>query len=246
MERVAFLVEETGDHIAAMLNPETLVVSRTSGARPRRSGAGLLSGPGVTDDPILLTGGGRTEVRIDLLFDVDLVEPANSRPDDVRDLTRAIWQMGENSADADGRQQPPNVRFVWGRAWNIPGIVTEVAERFDRFSPAGVPLRSWLRMSFLRTRLASDEHPGETYEDVAAPSGLDPHGTPTRVVVPLGEEGGDPRDPTPLSPVQLGLLSLDAFGTPFFWKVLLDYNGVDDPLAVSGPLAVPPPNGNPT
>jgi hypothetical protein len=41
-------------------------------------------------------------------------------------------------------------------------------------------------------------------------------------------------------PVQLGLLSQAAFGTPLLWKDLLQYNNIDDPASFAGPLAVPP------
>ncbi|MDQ7993817.1 MAG: hypothetical protein AAGC63_16435, partial [Propionicimonas sp.] len=43
-----------------------------------------------------------------------------------------------------------------------------------------------------------------------------------------------------ITPTRLGIFSLEAFGNPFQWKALLEYNDIDDPLAFSGPLAVPP------
>jgi hypothetical protein len=43
-----------------------------------------------------------------------------------------------------------------------------------------------------------------------------------------------------VNPVELGLLSDAAFGTPLLWKQLLLYNDIDDPLHFTGPLAVPP------
>jgi hypothetical protein len=41
-------------------------------------------------------------------------------------------------------------------------------------------------------------------------------------------------------PAELGRLSIEAFGTPLLWKLLLEYNNVDDPAHFNGPLAVPP------
>ena len=41
-------------------------------------------------------------------------------------------------------------------------------------------------------------------------------------------------------PAELGRLSVEAFGTPLLWKLLLEYNDIDDPAHFSGPLAVPP------
>ena len=40
MERVAFLIEETNERLRCLLNPETLVLRRTAGVRPRQSATG--------------------------------------------------------------------------------------------------------------------------------------------------------------------------------------------------------------
>lgn len=245
MERVAFLIEDTGDYLGCLLNPESVVMSRTAGVEPRRSSGGRLTGAGMADDPLLFTGGGRTELRLDLLFDTDLAPPEAS-VSDVRQMTRPIWRLAENSAEVERQRRPPWVRFVWGRAWNIPGVVTEVAERFDRFGADGSPLRSWLRLVFVRIGQGADEEGGEAWElaqrlppvDLTAPAvGALP-------VVGDGSTGvAEPGGPAPtpvVNPVELGLLSQEAFGTPLLWKQLLAYNDIDDPRHFTGPLAVPP------
>ena len=58
MERVTFLVEETGERLDCLLNPESIDISRRSGVRARRSFGGALTGRGSSDDPLLYTGGG--------------------------------------------------------------------------------------------------------------------------------------------------------------------------------------------
>ena len=149
MERVAFLVEETNERLRCLLNPETLVLRRTAGVRPRQSTAGQVIGVGLADDPLLYTGGGRTELDLDLLFDVTL--PGSSvTSEDVRDLTAPLWRLAENNQAAAGASRPPLVRLIWGKSWNIPGIVVAVAERLEHFTAAGVPRRSWLRLRLLR------------------------------------------------------------------------------------------------
>ena len=90
MERVAFLIDSSGERVDCLLNPETVEVTRLAGVRPRGAGAGQLVGSGLADDPLLFTGGGRTELVLDLLFDVDLVDEP-TRPEDVRLLTRRLW-----------------------------------------------------------------------------------------------------------------------------------------------------------
>ena len=94
MERVAFIVEETGERITCMLNPEHIVQrSAVAGLAPRRTGAGIVAGPARSDSPLLHTGGGRTELDLQLLFDVDLAadRPAarRLRPPDGRRADRA-------------------------------------------------------------------------------------------------------------------------------------------------------------
>jgi hypothetical protein len=141
------------------------------------------------------------------------------------------------------------VRFVWGRAWNVPGVVTEVAERFDRFAPDGSPLRSWLRLVFVRVGRSADEEGGEAYELAARLPAVDLTAPPVGAMTVLGDGGRAPAErgvgspaagPPAVPPTELGLLSQAAFGTPLLWKLLLEYNGIDDPARFSGPLAVPP------
>lgn len=247
MERVAFLIEDTGEHLGCLLNPESVVMVRKAGVEPRRSAGGKLTGSGLADDPLLFTGGGHTELRLDLLFDVDLAA-AGLHVHDVRQMTRPIWALAENSAEAERQRRPPSVRFVWGRAWNVPGIVTEVAERFDRFASDGSPLRSWMRMVFVRVGQSADEEGGENYELARRLPAVDLTAPPVDTLPVYGDGstygGTSAPDASAAAPAvppgELGRLSLAAFGTPLLWKLLLEYNNIDDPSRFSGPLTVPP------
>ena len=253
MDRVAFLVEDTGEYIGCLLNPETVVMTRTAGVETRSSGGGRLTGAGLADDPLLFTGGGRTELRLDLLFDVELASSRSQVPvTDVRQMTRPVWRLAENSAEVERQRRPPAIRFVWGQAWNVPGVVTEVAERFDRFDGDGSPLRSWLRLVFVRVGHDADEEGGEAYELATRLPTVDLRSPPVGAVAVLGDGSGALVADEPgagvvgessahaVPPTELGLLSQAAFGTPLLWKLLLEYNDVDDPAHFRGPLAVPP------
>lgn len=165
MERVAF-IKANGERISCMLNPEDIVQRRFAGLAPRRTGSGVSSGMLLSDTPMLHTGGGRTEVELQLLFDVDLLPtPVPSSPPvrpttdddnvappvrrrDVRDYTRPLWDLAENS-DEDGRGVPL-IRFVLGKQWNMLALVESLAERFERFDTSGTPGRSWLTMRLVR------------------------------------------------------------------------------------------------
>lgn len=226
MERVAFLIEETGERLGCLLNPESLVVRRVAGLRQRRSLGGHVTGTGLTDDALLYTGGGTTELRLDLLFDV-YVAGSSIQTEDVRELTAPLWRLAEN-ASGEGYGRPPLARFIWGKAWNVPGIVSAVAERLERFTAGGAPTRSWLRMRLLRV--------GEP----AAPAPAVPR--PPDVVVPAPGEVpeeqiqfydvmGTGEDPDGgLSGERLDQIALRVYGDAGLWKVLALFNGIDDPL----------------
>lgn len=244
VERVAFLIEETGERVGGMLNPESLLVQRSAGVRPRRPGGALLGGTDLADEPLLFTGGGSTRLTLELLFDVGL--PGSSiRTADVRVLTGPLWALAENGA-AEGRPgRPPQVRFVWGKTWNIPGVVGEIAERLEDFGPDGSPRRSWVRLRFLRTAernvpAVPEEVPGE---DVA---GAAEAGDAPAPAVPAGDlrvhevAGGAPAedDATAGTGDRLDLLAARYLGSPALWRRLAALNDIDDPARLEAGLVL--------
>jgi hypothetical protein len=227
-ERVAFIVESTGERIGCLLNPETVVVRRWAGLQRRRSVGGAAGGARLADDPMLYTGGGVTEIRLDLLFDVS-ISGTTIQSRDVRDLTRPIWQLAENGDVVDGYGQPPVVRFFWGQAWNVRSVVAAVAERFEQFEPGGAPRRSWMRLELLRVNEPASTEPGATSSD----------GLPGQPAAPVdlyqvegaGVAPGEEQEPA--APGQrLDELAQRYYGDPSLWRLIAEANGVDDPLAV--------------
>jgi hypothetical protein len=246
MERVAFLLEKTGERIPCLLNPAGVVVRRTAGVQPRQSSSGPLTGAALKDDPVLYTGGGTTELLLDLLFDVTL---SGSTPttEDVRDLTRPLTALAEGSEGDDGYGQVPLVRFVWGKAWNVLGVVAAVAERLEYFTSNGAPQRSWLRMRFLRTgdSAASDSEP---FDDDLSSKDL-----PDEVDVPpdelrfyqtkgAGEGQGDEDEDGGSSAERLDEIAASHYGNPAWWRLIAAFNKIDDPWKVSAgdQLMIPP------
>lgn len=236
MERVAFLIEETGERISCMLNPESMVVRRSAGVRPRRSAGGTLTGAGLADDTLLFTGGGRTELYLNLLFDISLIG-SSARVDDVRDLTYPLWQLAENTADEQNYGRPPLVRFVWGKSWNIPGIVADIAERLDYFNAQGDPLRSWMRMRFLRAAEPTAQNleerrplravalPEEATLQPTTETGATPTGAPAAEFHVHQFAAGERLD-------QLAHQYYGYYGHPSLWRWLASYNGIGDPLHI--------------
>jgi len=244
MERVAFLLEKTGERIPCLLNPSSVVVRRLAGVQPRQSSSGPLTGAALKDDPLLYTGGGTTEILLDLLFDTSIAG-SNITTEDVRDLTRPLTALAEGTEGEDGYGQVPLVRFVWGKAWNVLGVVTAVAERLEYFTAGGCPQRSWLRMRLLRTTditpkdmepVSNDLALGDLPEEVdVPPDELNFHQTKGAGTAAGDKEAGS-------SAERLDEIAAAHYGSPAWWRLIAAFNNIDDPWKVpAGTLLMIPP-----
>ena len=137
MERAAFLLEQTGERIGCLLNPETIVVRRTAGVVRRQLGTGPLTGTGLSDDPLLFTGGGRTEITMELLFDVTLAG-SSITTDDVRGLTGPLWGVSRESHNRGG------IRRAAYRSPCLGQVVERARSDYSRCRAARV-LHCWRR-----------------------------------------------------------------------------------------------------
>lgn len=233
MERVGFLLE-TGERLSCLLNPESIEIRRRAGVQPRRSVGGILTGRGLTDDPLLYTGGGSTEFKLDLLFDVS-VAGSSLQTEDVRHLTLPLWRLAENAVGEDGYGRLPIVRFVWGKSWNVPGVVAAIAERLEYFTPAGAPQRSWLRMRLLRVEesTAPRAHPGQQppqpQELLSVQTKVPPE--EVRTYEMTGGTSGAPDDDRGTGE-RLDEIAQRTYGDPSYWRLLAAFNDISDPLHV--------------
>src|SRR5262249_32580987 len=137
------------------------------------------------------------ELDLDLLFDVTLAG-GSVAADDVRDLTRPLWNLAENAGPESAGG--PQVRFVWGKSWNVPGVVGSGAGRLEDVAPEGVGRRSWRRPPLWRGAgegrggLARGPLPGPPV-DVAAVAALPPESFSLRELGGgLGPGGGERLD----------------------------------------------------
>ena len=246
MERVAFLLEKTGERFGCLLNPESVVVRRLAGVRARQSSSGPLTGAALKDDPLIYTGGGMTEILLDLLFDVSLAG-STVTTEDVRDLTGRLTELAEGSPGDDEYGQIPLVRFVWGKSWNVLGVVTAIAERLEYFTPSGAPQRSWLRMRFLRVSEPSAVGFGGQKRDFSVPelpdqfevspdqlrfyqlkgSGLQGSGE--------AENGGGTE--------RLDEIAFRQYGNAAWWRLIATFNNIDNPWQTpAGHMLLVPPS----
>jgi hypothetical protein len=177
------------------------------------------------DDALLYTGGGTTELELELLFDVTLAG-SSVETDDVRHLTRPLWDLAETRV-GDDRPEAEIARFVWGKVWNIPGVVAAVAERLDYFTSAGAPRRSWLRLRMLRVTepgLAEERIEGMDVKPLSeAAATLAPSQQGPVVHEVLGGRSTDGDDVGE----RLDELAFRYYGDPSMWRVIASANGVD-------------------
>jgi hypothetical protein len=174
--------------------------------------------------------------------------PTGTRPappvlEDVRVLTGPLRQLAERSAAAPGESEaaPPVVRLVWGKSWNIPGVIVALAERFEYFTAQGSPQRSWLRMRLLRVaeptvRPAIGSAGTATTTAGAAASTLSgpelatgAEGVPAdqlRAHEVLGAGGNEPASE------RIDEVARRYFGKPTAWRFLSLFNGLDDPSSI--------------
>lgn len=240
MERVAFLVERTGQRIGCMLNPEGLTLRRAAGVLPRRLPGGAITGAGLSDDPLRFTGGGRTELDLDVLFDIEIAG-SSVVTRDVRDLTGPLWRLTENSREDGAFGRPPTVRFLWGTGWNIPGVIVSIAERLERFDQNGLPMRSWLRMRLVRTPEPPAEVMGGAQSmGIAVPELPDVlEGSPETPIpgerqheVLGAKPGGDAEVAEPGHSERPDQIAHQWSGDPSHWRVLAYFNNIIDPLRI--------------
>ncbi|MCP3141709.1 CIS tube protein [Pyxidicoccus xibeiensis] len=231
MERVAFLIEPSGERIGCLLNPETLVMRRVAGLRPRRALGGSLPWGGPGDDPLLFTGGGSTELTLDLLFDVAL-SGSTLQTEDVRDLTEPLWKLAENGLREDGSMRPSLARLVWGKRGNYLCVVAAVAERLEHFASTGAPRRSWLRMRLLRVEdesgtpapVLSQEPP----DPDAVAAALTPEDYEAHTVLGAGDEEAEGGEGAPTGQ-RLDEIAYQRYGDPSLWRLIAALNGITDP-----------------
>ena len=253
MERAAFLLEAprqggTPVRLSCLLNPSTLVFRRIAGLHRRRSLAGALTQDGLRDDPLIRTGGGFTELRLDLLFDVNIPGTwLGSRPEtpsaeeedkrDVRNLTRPFWDLAENQGRPGEVAGPPKVRFVWGKRWDFTAMVAAVAERLESFTSTGVPQRSFMRLRLLR---AEDERVRENVRALGLPDltpppelELEPEPVSPLDVLPPAEQPPAETYESYVSPgYPLFLTAFSFFGDASLWTVIAEANPDVHPVFV--------------
>jgi hypothetical protein len=154
-------------------------------------------------------------------------------------LTQPLWALAENGSPVSGSLAPQRVRFVWGRSWNVPGVILAVAERLECFDPQGVPKRSWLSLRMRRVEeeqeAANAPAPPTSPQFELNPAHAADGASDDSVVVPVDQDGA------PLTPFPT--IAAERYGDPRYYRALAEYNGIDNPLELEEgqPILLPTP-----
>ena len=151
MERVAFLIEPTGERVFAMINPDELIFERRSGVRVRQRDEMPLAAARRSDDPMIYVGGGITDLTLNLLFDVDLLarsSPSFSQQQGSRipwarasaapPLSRAAEEDG--AAEDEGPSPVPSVPPAVTDVRDLSGPLWRLTENGSDAASVGPPI----------------------------------------------------------------------------------------------------------
>ena len=223
MERVTFLIEQSNERLACLLNPESLVIKRIAGVRKRSLFESPLACAGQSDPPLQFTGGGQTLYQFDLLFDLS-VAGSTIETKNVRKLTAPLWDLSENKYNVTNSAYLPVVRFIWGKCWNVPGIITAVAERLEAFSPEGEPGRSWLRMKMVRISEQQISEAGDEFGNSGTGNTILPPESlmPFTSLQQSSSGGASSNVATDIFSERNDLAAYLKFGDPFRWREIID------------------------
>jgi nucleoid-associated protein YgaU len=145
LEKLA-IIPERGDTIHALFNPEKYTISKSLQLAD-------VNIPGLDSPVVQYVRGQNEKISMDLFFDTTDYGMAD-KVKDVRDLTTKVYQLIKINGDLHA---PPRVVLRWGNGGQMtshganiaPWMVLEsISEEFSLFSPAGIPLRAKLTVSF--------------------------------------------------------------------------------------------------
>lgn len=145
LERLA-IIPEVGNTIYARFNPERYTISKSAQLQE-------INIPGLDSPVVQFVRGQNEKISMDLFFDTTDYGMADSVTD-VRTLTNQVYKLLKINGDLHA---PPRVQLQWGNSAHItshgtktdPWLVLEsLSEEFNLFSPAGIPLRAKLTVSF--------------------------------------------------------------------------------------------------
>jgi nucleoid-associated protein YgaU len=188
--------------IPVMFNPPEYQLQRTN----QFAEIGI---PGLGSSLLQFVRGSAQILTVELFFDT------SDRQSDVRGYTDQVVGLASLNPKTHA---PPSLLFVWG-SLVFPCVLESVNQRFDYFSPTGLPLRAHLSVTLkghdlLETLLAS---------------------------IPL-ESADKTKSRTFKQGDSLQRISAQEYDDPRKWRAIAERNGIDNPLTVQSGVQLVVPN----
>lgn len=207
---------DTGETVTCQFNPPEYRFSKSNDWARNPS-------RGENTPDLDFTGGNPAELSLELFFDT------YSTGEDVRTkYTNALWKLTlVDPSRRDPKTQkgrPPVCEFRWGQTWTFKAVVTSMSQRFTLFLPDGTPTRATVSLT-----LRQAEDPGQY-----------PFQNPT--------SGGAAGQRTHIVRERetLDLIAHQEYGSPRYWRVIAEANGIENPLRLRPGqlLTLPPAEGD--
>jgi nucleoid-associated protein YgaU len=148
---------------------------------------------------------GAQTLKLSLLFDT------YEAGEDVSRTTNQLWKFMEPKKDENGDKKapPPEVAFEWG-VFRFVAVITNMTQKFTLFESDGTPVRASVDVTFTQHKDVND------YPNQNPTSG----GGPVQRVWSVVQ--GD----------RLDTIAARVYGDAEKWRMIAEYNDVDNPLAL--------------
>jgi hypothetical protein len=201
---------DVNHHLTVQFNPATLRVTLANTLKADNPG-----GSGSTGAAAQYIDKSESTLSVELVYDTSVERSGVAANTDVRLQTQRIAAafMAPQPPEPPRSQQPrapQRCRFQWGR-FQFTGMVSSYTETLDFFAPEGIPLRATLALTLKEDRYQFDFNEGA--------------GAAARPA-PRFASGGD--DTSAADVAQTAGLH------PQDWRVIADFNRLDNPRLTSG------------
>jgi hypothetical protein len=214
-----------GKSVFVQFNPESLKLTYANQVQ-QPPGSGDSSGP----PDIQFVGAGSSKLSLLLWFDVTAplepralpeAERGAGRVDDVRKLTQevAFFITPRQVQGQRSRYVPPALAFLWG-SFQFNGMVDNLEESLEFFSPEGKPLRAALSLSMSQPRITAFRF-AQPAGRAAASAGR------PRPAADAAGAGTSPLTPAPAGATLQSVAAAAGLGAD--WKAVAAANGIDNP-----------------
>jgi nucleoid-associated protein YgaU len=181
--------------------------------------------PPARNAPDLTFGGGQSaSFDLKFIFDTSQVGMGQSALSmgtrDVRTYTQELLRLVMVHGAIDDREEPPCVKFQWGKFVLFLAVVEKVEITYTLFDPDGTPIRAEATVN-LKQQDAQDDFPGLT-NPTTRTEARKTH------LVQQGE--------------RIDLIAYKEYGSAAHWRHLAEANGLSDPRALQpGQILIIPP-----